>query len=209
VAARGAPWSALLVALASALAAGLVAQRLEERRHRATARHLAAWSELPRDAELESLAEEADGRFRAVREEQRREIEVLRAALGEVAEGVILLGGDTRVNFANAAAARLCGVELVAGHALVEAAREPELLAAVDTALAERRATHAAVITTSGVGWRCRCAVDAPAAVGRGGAARRARRAAARAGAARAGRRPRPRAAHPGDRARGSRRGDG
>ena len=145
------PFSALLVALASALAAGLVAQRWEERRHRAAARHLAGWSELPRDAELESLAEEADGQFRAVRGEQRREIEVLRAALGEVAEGVILLDGEERVNFANAAAARLCGVELVAGHALVEGAREPGLLAAVDTALAERRVTHAGVTTASGV----------------------------------------------------------
>jgi signal transduction histidine kinase len=145
------PWSALLIALASALAAGFVAHHLEERRHRAAARHLAGWSELPRDAELESLAEEADRRFRAVREELQREVEVLRAALGEVGEGVILLDGEMRVNFANAAAARLCGVELTAGHALVEAAREPEFLAAVETAQAERRVTHAGVTTTSGV----------------------------------------------------------
>jgi signal transduction histidine kinase len=145
------PFSALLVALATALAAGLVAQRWEERRHRAAARHLAGWSELPRDAELESLAEEADRNFRQVREDQRREIEVLRAALGEVGEGVILLDSEARVSLANAAAVGLCGVELVAGHPLVEAAREPELLAAVDTALAERRAAHAGVTTTSGV----------------------------------------------------------
>ena len=144
------PWSALLVALSAALAAGLVARRLEERRHRATARHLAGWTELPRDAELESLAEEADGRFHAAREELRREVEVLRAALGEVGEGVILLDGEKRVNFTNAAAARLCGGELVAGHSLVEASREPELLAAVDAAMAERRVTHAGVTTTGG-----------------------------------------------------------
>jgi signal transduction histidine kinase len=145
------PLSALLVALASALAAGLVARRLEERRHRATARHLARWSELPRDAELESLAEEADRRFRATREELTREVEVLRAALGEVGEGVILLDGEARVHFANAAAGRLCGGEPLTGHALVETAREPELLAAVDTAQAERRVAHASVTTSAGV----------------------------------------------------------
>jgi signal transduction histidine kinase len=76
---------------------------------------------------------------------------VLRAALGEVGEGVILLDGEARVNFANAAAARLCGVELLPGRALVEAAREPELLGAVDAALAERRVTHASVATNAGV----------------------------------------------------------
>jgi signal transduction histidine kinase len=145
------PWSALAVALSAALAAGLVAGRLEERRHRATARHLAGWSELPRDAELESLAEESDARFRAAREELRREVEVLRAALGEVGEGVILLDVEKRVNFANAAAGRLCGGEVVAGQPLVEASREPELLAAADAAMAERRVTHASVTTNAGV----------------------------------------------------------
>jgi signal transduction histidine kinase len=145
------PWSALLVALAGAAAAALAARQLEERRHRAAARHLADWSELPRDAELESLAEEADRRFRAEREELRREVEVLRAALGEVAEGVILLDGEARVHFANAAAARLCGVEPVAGHALVETSREPELLTAAESTLAERRITHASVTTMAGV----------------------------------------------------------
>ena len=60
----------------------------------------------------------------------------MRAALGEVAEGVVLLDGEGTVRFANPAAMLLLGRGLAVGRPLVEAARAPELLAAVEEALA-------------------------------------------------------------------------
>jgi two-component system phosphate regulon sensor histidine kinase PhoR len=136
------PWRGAAVALLAAAVAGFVARQWETRQHRAVARHLAGWAELPSGAELAALAEEADRRFRAQREELEREAEVARAALAEVGEGVVLIDSDGVVRFANPMAVRLLGRELLAGRPLVEAARSPELLAAVRETLSRREATH-------------------------------------------------------------------
>lgn len=136
------PWRSAAVALLAAIVAGFVSRQWESRQHRAVARHLAGWAELPSGAELAALAEEADRRFRAQREELEREVEVARAALAEVDEGVVLVNGDGVVRFANPTAVKLLGRELLAGRPLVEGARSPELLAAVRETLARHEATH-------------------------------------------------------------------
>ncbi len=136
------PWRGAGVALLAATVAGFVARQWETRQHRAVARHLAGWAELPSGAELAALAEEADRRFRAQRDELEREAEVARAALAEVGEGVVLIDSEGVVRFANPMAVRLLGRELLAGRPLVEAARSPELLAAVRETLLRHEATH-------------------------------------------------------------------
>jgi two-component system phosphate regulon sensor histidine kinase PhoR len=159
----GSPWGGLLAALAAALTAGLAAQRLEARLHRRVGHHLAAWSELPEAADLEARAEEADRRFRHEREVLTREVEVMRAAVGEVGEGVVLLDGEGTVRFANPAAMLLLGRGLAVGRPLVEAARAPELLAAVQETLATRATTHTTAAGLGGVELAVRsCALPHP-----------------------------------------------
>ena len=140
------PWPVwgVVIALLAAVAAGAVAQRLAQRKHEAVARHLEPWVELPRRAELAALAEEADRRFRATRELLTRELRTSRFALDGVGEGVLLLDREGMVRFANAAAARLFGRD-PAGHALVEAVRAPELLAAVREVLEHGGEQHTSV----------------------------------------------------------------
>ena len=145
------PWSGVLGAVAAASLLARWVHLRDRRRHRAVARHLQAWTELPPAAEPTALAEEADRCFRALREGLTREIGAARAALTEIAEGVVMLDDHGVVRFANPAASALLGRDLAEGRALVEAARAPELLAAVQEATRTHRAAHTAV-ALDGVG---------------------------------------------------------
>jgi two-component system, OmpR family, phosphate regulon sensor histidine kinase PhoR len=157
------PWGSMLVALLVALAAGWLAERWATRYHGAAARHLEPWTDLPPDAELEAIAEEADRRFRATREELTREVDVTREALERVAEGVVLLDREGVVRFANVPAARLLGEGLAAGHPLVEAVRVPEVLAAVQETLARGGIRHTSVALPGGMELAVRvCALEHP-----------------------------------------------
>ena len=144
------PWAGILAAVAAALLAGGLARLWEQRHHDAVARHLQPWAELPPTAELAALAEEADRRFRAEREEALREAAAMRAALAEVGEGVVMLDAQGVVRAVNPAAVALLGGDLAVGHALVEAARAPELVAAVGEALRSGKASHTSVPVDGG-----------------------------------------------------------
>jgi len=135
------PWFAALVVVLVAAAAGGVAQAWEYAAYRRAARHLSPWSDLPPGADLESLAEDADRHFRALREEGERAQQAMRAALAEVSEGVVLIDSQARLRFANPAAERLLGSKLATGRVLVEVARAPELMGAVQGALEGGAAT--------------------------------------------------------------------
>lgn len=139
------PWGLVLAACTTALAASVAAQSWEGHRHRRLASHLAGWTDLDSDAEPAALAEEADRHFRTEREALTRELEVVRAALAEVEEGVVLLDTELAVRFANPAAVALLGRELAVGRPLVEAVRAPELLAAVGQAKEGGVATHTSI----------------------------------------------------------------
>jgi len=157
------PWGGLLAALAAAAAATWLAHRWAERRHAAAARHLLAWTELPPAAELAALAEEADRRFRELREELVRELHATRSALSEIAEGVVMLDGQGVVRFANPAAVALLGTDLADGRTLVEAVRAPELIAAVTEVLKAGHAAHTSVSLGGGIELAARvCPVAQP-----------------------------------------------
>ena len=157
------PWTELLAALITALAAGLAARVGAIRWHRLVARHLAGWTDLPADEDLVSLAEDVDRRFRAEREALARETDATRAALAEVSEGVILLDTQGLVHFANPAARALLGADLAAGRPLVEAVRAPELLGAVAGVQAEGGSQHTAFAAPTGAELAVRvCAVPHP-----------------------------------------------
>ncbi|OFV79954.1 MAG: hypothetical protein A2Y78_11895 [Acidobacteria bacterium RBG_13_68_16] len=160
---RSWPWGGMLVAMLVALAAGWLAERWAMRYHRAAAGHLRLWTELPADAELEAIAEEADRSFRATREELTREVDATRAALERVAEGVVLLDREGVVRFANVPAAHLLGDGLAAGHPLVEAVRVPEVLSAVQETLARGGVRHTSVTFPAGMELAVRvCALEHP-----------------------------------------------
>jgi two-component system phosphate regulon sensor histidine kinase PhoR len=156
------PWGSLLLAAVSALAALLVTARLTGREHGAVAAHLVAWTDLPAGASLDALAEEADRHFRELREELGREVAASRTALESVSEGVLLLDRQGVVQFANHAAASLLG-KISAGRPLVEAARAPELLAAVEEVLRVGGTQHTTVSVSDGRELAVRvCAVTHP-----------------------------------------------
>jgi two-component system phosphate regulon sensor histidine kinase PhoR len=151
------------VAALVALVAGRLAESWARHYHEAAARHLTQWTELPPSAELEAISEEADRHFRATREELTRELEATRAALEQMVEGVVLLDREGIVRFANAAAVQLLGAGLSAGHALVEAVRVPEVLAAVQEALSRGRTHHTGVAVPGGMELAVRvCALEHP-----------------------------------------------
>ena len=159
----GWPWGGIVVAVLVAVAAGWLAEAWARRYHEAAARHLAAWSELPADAELEAIAEEADRHFRAAREELTRELEAARTALERIAEGVVLLDRQEVVRFANAASVQLLGGGLLPGRPLVEVVRVPEVLSAVQETLARGGIRHTSVVVPSGVELAVRvCALEHP-----------------------------------------------
>ena len=145
------PWAGALAAVGAALGAGAVASRWERRRHAEVARQLAPWSDLPGDAGLETIAADADRRFRSLREGLTREVEATRAALEQVAEGIVLLDRGGGVRYANSAAAALLGGTPVAGHALVEAVRIPEVLNVVQEVLASGGTRHTSVTGADGL----------------------------------------------------------
>ena len=159
----GWPWGGIVVAVFVAVAAGWLAEAWARRYHEAAARHLAAWSELPADAELEAIAEEADRHFRAAREELTRELEAARTALERIAEGVVLLDRQEVVRFANAASVQLLGGGLLPGRPLVEVVRVPEVLSAVQETLARGGIRHTSVVIPGGVELAVRvCALEHP-----------------------------------------------
>ena len=139
------PWAGVLAAAILAALAGRLSHLLERRRHAAVARHLQAWAELPPTADLAALAEEADRSFREQREDLVREVGATRTALAEVGEGVLMLDTQGVVRFVNPAATALLGSDLAVGHALLEAARAPELISAVAEVLKTGRASHTSV----------------------------------------------------------------
>ncbi len=145
------PWAGAAAAACAAILAGALASRWERRRHDKVAQHLAAWTDLPADAGLEAIAGDVDRRFRAVREGFTREVEATRAALDQVAEGVVLLDRDGVVRYANSAAATLLGGTLAAGHALVEAVRIPEVLSVVHDVLAGGGTRHTSATGADGL----------------------------------------------------------
>lgn len=160
---RSFPWLPVAVSLLGAVVAGMLADRLGRRLHAAVARHLAPWTELPRRADLAAQAEEADRSFRATQEQLNREVEVTRAAIGEVEEGVVLIDRDGVVRFANPAAIKMIGDDLRVGRPLVEATRAPELLAALHDVGDRGGARHTTSHSAGGVELATRvCAVDHP-----------------------------------------------
>jgi two-component system, OmpR family, phosphate regulon sensor histidine kinase PhoR len=132
----------VLGAIVVALVAGILARSAVSHTTRVVALHLGSWTELPDEADPETIAEDADRRFRAAAEESNREVEATRAALAEVSEGVVLLDREGVVRFANPASIALLGDDLAVGRALVEANRAPELLAAVEAVRSNRETRH-------------------------------------------------------------------
>jgi two-component system phosphate regulon sensor histidine kinase PhoR len=157
------PWGGVGMALAVALVAGALAEAWARRRHSAVVRHLLAWSDLPRTADLETVAAEADRRFRATREALARELDATRGALARVAEGVVLLDREGLVRFANPAAARLLGPALGTGRPLIEAIRAPDVLAAVRETMTSGETRHTGAAGAGGAEMVVRvCALEHP-----------------------------------------------
>ena len=148
---QGWPWGGILVAALAALAAGRLAESWTLGHHEAAARHLAHWTELPPNAELEAISEEADRHFRATSEELSREVEATHAALDQMAEGVVLLDHRGVVQFSNPAAVQLLGGALATGRPLIEAVRVPEVLAVVQETLARGGIHHTGAGVAGGV----------------------------------------------------------
>lgn len=147
----GWPWRGILIGIVAGVVAGTIAHRWDRRYHESAVRHLAAWTDLPASADLEAIADDADRRFRAVREELTRELEATRAALEQVAEGVVLLDREGVVRYANASATALLGAPLSAGRPLVEAVRVPEVLGVVNEVMAQGGTRHTAVSGPDGL----------------------------------------------------------
>jgi two-component system phosphate regulon sensor histidine kinase PhoR len=145
------PFGGVLVAIMVAAVAGWLADGWADRRYRATVRHLVPWTELPPNAELETVAAEADHRFRATCEGFSRELDATRTALERVAEGVVLLDREGIVRFANSAAVRLLGAALTTGRPLIEAVRVPDVLAAVQETVTTGETRHTGVTGPEGV----------------------------------------------------------
>ena len=139
------PWGGVLVAIVAAAVAGSLAHRWGRRYHDSAVSHLVAWTDLPAGADLQAIAADVDRRFRAAREDLTRELEATRAALEQIAEGVILLDREGIVRYANTAAGSLLQAPLVPGRALVEAVRVPEVLGVVNEVLTNGGVRHTAV----------------------------------------------------------------
>ncbi|HPC81955.1 MAG TPA: ATP-binding protein [Thermoanaerobaculaceae bacterium] len=144
------PWGAIVVAAVAALSAAVLTRHRLSATHAAVARHLRPWTDLPPDAGLEVMAEEAIRRLAGERDALALEIEATRIALAQLEDGVVLLDRSERVRFANPAAVALLGHELPAGRPLVEAVRAPEVLSLVRDVLISGRTRH----TTASAGGR-------------------------------------------------------
>ena len=144
------PWRGALIALLAGVAAGAVAHRWGRRYRESAAGHLVPWTDLPASADLAAIADDADRRFRAIREELTRELEATRAALEQVSEGVMLLDREGVVRYANGAGSALLGAPLTPGRALVEAVRAPEVLGVVSEVLGHGGTRHTSVSIPDG-----------------------------------------------------------
>jgi len=142
---QGWPWGKILLMGIAALVAGTLAHRWNRRYNEGVVCHLAAWTDLPASADLEAIAADVDRRFRTAREELTRELEATRAAMEQVAEGVVLVDREGIVRYSNAAAGTLLQSSLVPGRALVEAVRVPEVLGVVNEVLAHGGMRYTAV----------------------------------------------------------------
>lgn len=136
------PWEAVLLALVAGAVAGGLSEARSRRLHRAVAAQLVGWTDLPANADPGAIAAEASSRFAAEREAQSRRLEVLRSALGQVDEGVVLLDRQRVIRLCNSAARSLLSEDLREGRTLLDAVRAPELLAAVDDAVRGGREAH-------------------------------------------------------------------
>lgn len=144
------PWGVLLTAALAGFAAGAIAASRARRVRRGVTDKLAAWTTLPPGADIEAVAAEAAQRFGAERVALTHEAGVLRAALDEVAEGVVLLDRERTVRLVNPSARRLLSEDLLPGVHLLAAVRAPELLAAVDEAVRGSSPTHTALAGRDG-----------------------------------------------------------
>lgn len=144
------PLGAVLTALLTGLTAGVLTAWKARRVRRGVTGKLAAWTDLPPDSDPEAVAAEAAQRFGAERVAVMREARVLRAALEEVAEGVVLLDRERVVQLANPSARRLLSEDIVPGAPLLDAVRAPELVAAVDEALRSGSPAHTALAGRDG-----------------------------------------------------------
>jgi two-component system phosphate regulon sensor histidine kinase PhoR len=140
------PWSRLLVAVVAAAAAAALVRRSTRATQAAVSRHLRPWADLPEDAALEAMAEEAARRFDDARDTLTRELEATRAALEQLDDGVVLLSHAGDVQFANGAAVRLLGEDLVVDRPLVEGVRVPEVLALVRAVVESGDTRHTSVV---------------------------------------------------------------
>jgi two-component system, OmpR family, phosphate regulon sensor histidine kinase PhoR len=157
------PWGALAALLVACGIGAAAFRSFEERRHREVARRLEPWSDLPPGSELAALADDADRTFRARRELLERELDALRAALAEVAEGVLLLDREAIVRHANLAAVQLLGPSLGTGRPLVEVVRDPDLLTAVAAVLRGGKRSHTTIPGRDGAELAVRvCAFEHP-----------------------------------------------
>ncbi len=144
------PWGDVAAVLLVALAAGVAARFGVDRWQRQVATHLAALSELPVSEELEAHAGEAGRRVAAVREELASSLSVTRAALAQIEDGVVLLDKERVVRFANASARHLLSDQLTEGASVLDAVRSPEVLAALEQAIAEVRTLHTTLRDAAG-----------------------------------------------------------
>lgn len=122
------PWAGLASLFLGAIAVGVLAAQLVGKVHAKVFQYLAEWCDLPTTAEVAALAYEADRRFRELREQLVREVEVCQQALTQVSEGVVILDRSRVIRFANAVARELLG-PLNEGAHFWEQIRDPNVLA--------------------------------------------------------------------------------
>lgn len=159
----GIPWLSLVLTFLGSAATVVLAERLSAGRERDISRHLLPWSDLPESADTEAVAAAVARRVGEDHRDSLRRLEVKRAALAQIAEGVVILDAQGVVHYANPAARTLVGNALDPGRALVEAVRFPDLLAAVRRVTAEGGTVHTECPGAGGASLAVRvCALACP-----------------------------------------------
>lgn len=159
----GVPWLGVLVALLTAAVVTGATETALRRRERAVLRHLAPWSDLPANADLEAVSADLSQAFSERGREYERRLEIKRAALGQLGEGIVIVDRGGSVSFFNAAAGTLLGGQLAVGRPLVEAVRHPDLLAAVQRVSGEGGIQNTECLGSGDVELAVRvCALDRP-----------------------------------------------
>ncbi|MGQ9834532.1 MAG: sensor histidine kinase [Thermoanaerobaculaceae bacterium] len=138
------PWAGLASLLLGAIGVGVLGARLVGKVHARAFQYLAEWCDLPATAEVAALAYEADRRFRELREQLVREVEVCQQALAQVSEGVVILDRSLVIRFANAIARELLG-PLTEGAHFWEQIRDPNVLAVLGQEGAPEEVRHGEV----------------------------------------------------------------